>query len=579
MDQLGRESLFMDEIRQVSYYGNTPVQIIADAASQQQPPLDYWLGHLVFKFSNSDFAARLPAALFGIGSVLLLVLLTRRVCEWPFALLAGLLMALSPFHIYYSQEARPYSIALFFLLALILILDHIRRNRVLGSGQGVMLFGITLLFLCSRTLFPLCVFAACFLYCLRPVLSGIKGNNPERTQLHFDIKVLAVLLLAFVVYLPILVNILSTSGSYLDKQGSEALGVLAALQNISLLPLWRSFSAQFEPVAIPVLLAGCAAFPLAIKMAEGRKRQSLALVLFLAVVIPVLNISVFSLGSSSEFRPPYAIYLLPLWLVLALFTCESAWKWLQADRGRILPKLLFALSGLVIVVLMTAAALESRGIQKKTDWRALSAYVRSNLDNNHLLLFDSLSNISEWKPYFYGFLRYTYGGMSSSPVRSLTSGVNRTLDLAHQPVLILFQYRDYRLTRSSRYPIMSRPEHSVTTDLSILRDSPQLQSVEFTGLSIHMLKESSGHFLADSHRLLRTVSQLVEESPMLLDIYLALAAMAAVCDGQGKRYDEYISLIQSVSRDTDRGTVRELLQIVEEHRKSALAGGEKSCQP
>ena len=49
LHHLDFESLFMDEIRQVSFYENSINEIIANAASQQQPPLDYWIGHFIYK--------------------------------------------------------------------------------------------------------------------------------------------------------------------------------------------------------------------------------------------------------------------------------------------------------------------------------------------------------------------------------------------------------------------------------------------------------------------------------------------------------------------------------------------------
>ena len=123
------ESLWMDELRQVSYYPHTFVNIIYKAATQQQPPLDYWIGHLVVIFSNSDFAVRLPAALFGTGSVILITILVGRVCGWSIALGTGLIAALLPFNLRFSQEARPYAIAIFFLLAVLWSLDRLLSTK------------------------------------------------------------------------------------------------------------------------------------------------------------------------------------------------------------------------------------------------------------------------------------------------------------------------------------------------------------------------------------------------------------------------------------------------------------------
>ncbi len=59
---------------------------------------------------------RLPFAFFGILSVPTLALFGRAVVGRRAALLAALLLALSPWHIYWSQNARGYSMAVFFAL-------------------------------------------------------------------------------------------------------------------------------------------------------------------------------------------------------------------------------------------------------------------------------------------------------------------------------------------------------------------------------------------------------------------------------------------------------------------------------
>ncbi len=157
LHHLDYESFWMDEIRQVSYYPHTFAQIIYDAASQSQPPLDYWIGHVVYSFSNSDFALRLHSALFGVGTVFFLTLISAKVCSWPVGLGAGLIGALLPYNIFLSQEARPYSIAIFFFLTLLWSLDIVlvSRNKIFVKGMG--LFFFLTLFLYSRSLSPLVV--------------------------------------------------------------------------------------------------------------------------------------------------------------------------------------------------------------------------------------------------------------------------------------------------------------------------------------------------------------------------------------------------------------------------------------
>ena len=67
-------------------------------------------------FGDSELSIRTPSFLSGILALLLVYVFASRVVERKTALLASFLLAVSPAHIWYSQEARPYSMLLFSLL-------------------------------------------------------------------------------------------------------------------------------------------------------------------------------------------------------------------------------------------------------------------------------------------------------------------------------------------------------------------------------------------------------------------------------------------------------------------------------
>ncbi len=80
------------------------------------PPLYYYLvGVWQNVFGLSEVILRLPSLLFGLGSICLLYLIGRRFLN-SHARLAALLLTTSPLHIYYSQEARAYSLLTFTVL-------------------------------------------------------------------------------------------------------------------------------------------------------------------------------------------------------------------------------------------------------------------------------------------------------------------------------------------------------------------------------------------------------------------------------------------------------------------------------
>ena len=65
----------------------------------------------------SEAWLRLPSALFGIASIPLLYIVARKLMAEPAALAAAALLAVSPAHVYYSQEARGYALAILLVLS------------------------------------------------------------------------------------------------------------------------------------------------------------------------------------------------------------------------------------------------------------------------------------------------------------------------------------------------------------------------------------------------------------------------------------------------------------------------------
>ena len=68
---------------------------------------------------NTEWGMRLPAVFFGIASVPALAIAARGMVGRKAALLAALFLALSPWHLYWSQNARAYSMVLFFSVILL----------------------------------------------------------------------------------------------------------------------------------------------------------------------------------------------------------------------------------------------------------------------------------------------------------------------------------------------------------------------------------------------------------------------------------------------------------------------------
>ena len=123
--------LWLDEVLTMVDYARAPLgTIVTSFPNQNQHMLYSVLAHLSLEiFGESAWALRLPAVLFGVGSLWGLFLLGRRLVTTREALFACALMAVSYHHLWFSQNARGYMALLFFsLIATWLWLEALSRD-------------------------------------------------------------------------------------------------------------------------------------------------------------------------------------------------------------------------------------------------------------------------------------------------------------------------------------------------------------------------------------------------------------------------------------------------------------------
>ncbi len=116
---LGTESIWFDEAVSVmaSKLGFFEQIRWSLASSDNNPPLYYaFLRVWVLLFGDSEFAVRLPSAIFGSFSILLIYIVGALLFNKKTALLSALILAVSVFHIKFSQEGRVYTLSAFLAL-------------------------------------------------------------------------------------------------------------------------------------------------------------------------------------------------------------------------------------------------------------------------------------------------------------------------------------------------------------------------------------------------------------------------------------------------------------------------------
>jgi mannosyltransferase len=137
---LGYNSLWLDEA--VTY--DTSIKSFGEiwtiiSSGDFNPPLFYWIEHVMLFLGNNEFILRIIPAILGILTIPLFYLVGKELLDRNVGILAAALLAFSSFHIYYSQEARAYSAMLFFAsLSILFFLKAVQEN----DSKKWILFGL-----------------------------------------------------------------------------------------------------------------------------------------------------------------------------------------------------------------------------------------------------------------------------------------------------------------------------------------------------------------------------------------------------------------------------------------------------
>jgi mannosyltransferase len=130
---IGAESYWLDEIIMVNLTGSSFDTIVDHLQSSDRPPVYVLLGYAWARlFGSTEAATRSLSAVAGVASVAVMYAVGSALYRREVGLLAALIMAVSAFQVWYSQEYRYY--AVFQLVVLIAALFYILW---LKHGQAV----------------------------------------------------------------------------------------------------------------------------------------------------------------------------------------------------------------------------------------------------------------------------------------------------------------------------------------------------------------------------------------------------------------------------------------------------------
>ncbi len=145
------QSVWLDEIHTLNDANpSNSISEVYDSivAADPHPPLYFYIVHILFKiFGYTPLVARMFSVLLGVITIFYTYKLGKQLLNKEVGLVAALLLAINGFSIYYSQEARPYSLLCFVtVLSFYYLIKYIklptRRNAILyGVFGALMLYG------------------------------------------------------------------------------------------------------------------------------------------------------------------------------------------------------------------------------------------------------------------------------------------------------------------------------------------------------------------------------------------------------------------------------------------------------
>jgi uncharacterized membrane protein len=136
---LGKESLWGDEVYSFNVASNANVFGITKVVAlyDNHPPFYYYTLHFGIKlFGTSELAVRAPSLIFGVLAIPMIYLVGRRLFNEEVGLISALILAVSPFNVDYSQEARMFSLLVFLaLLSMYFFVRFLERDsRAVSVG-------------------------------------------------------------------------------------------------------------------------------------------------------------------------------------------------------------------------------------------------------------------------------------------------------------------------------------------------------------------------------------------------------------------------------------------------------------
>ncbi|HSX18647.1 MAG TPA: glycosyltransferase family 39 protein [Candidatus Saccharimonadales bacterium] len=380
------QSLWLDEAINLNNAASLDFKtlLLKYSLSDFHPPLYHAVLKLwIMLAGTSEVSARIPSVVFGVLTVYLTYLIGKKLFEQKTALIAATLMATGPLAIYYSQEARMYSMAAAAAAASVYFFVSILKKDKLINWIG---------FITSTTVL---LYSDYLPYLLLPVYAiylQVNRKVIKKGTFRAFIPAFIIITIALIPWLLIMPQQLHTGLS--AKAASPAWSQVVGSPEAKSLPLTL---VKFTIGRISIdnnLIYALAIAPIALfvgflfALATFRISKSRSFLWYWLILPLVLGFALsFKVPVFSYFR---FLFILPAFYLIAASAINSI-NW---------PPLVRFLLGIFLAINLTSSIIYFANPKfRREDWRGATAYVVQNSNKNTIAIFESNFTIGAFDYY------------------------------------------------------------------------------------------------------------------------------------------------------------------------------------
>ena len=347
---INSESYWLDEAISVKRAQEPYLKGIEVVKTDTHLPLHIIILHgWVQLFGISEISTRLLSTIFDLISIYVIFILGRRLFDYEIGLISALLLSISSLAIYYSQEARPYS--LFMLLTLLSFYFYIKLLKVKNIKNIILYSFFTLLLVYTHHF-------SFFVLLIQNIYYILLYRKKLQSLIHW-FAIQSVLGLLFLPWVPILIKQISDTRLYSWIPKPTIFSVLITFDIF----FNNTYSILILILIVLIILIG--------KNKIKNELNKLSFILMWAF-IPFIIVIPFSLIFRSLYHMRYFIFTLPA------FYLFFAWCVSKVSNNILIKRWLIT----IIIVSSIPSILYQYKHVDKDDWRSISLFIKDNIKDD-----------------------------------------------------------------------------------------------------------------------------------------------------------------------------------------------------